>query len=360
MKTIRVQTTARRALIGLGLLALATATVPAGAGDWPPPEVRRPGPVPYPIISPAHLRVYQPAPVSPHTLEKGSHRLRLDLSESNVLHPADDPPGVFQTVADLEISRVLVDYEAGVSDHWDLGVEVPVYYFHAGFLDGIVEDVELAVGKLKPRRRDERAEQFAYRFGRDGGRSLRADNYTLWLGDVAVTARRRLGPDTALILGLQIPTGDADKGAGSGGFDLAFGVASEWRPGRFTVHGGLSGTLRLGQPDVLGGLTAMPTASGWLGAAYPVGWLGPRWNLHAQLAASTQAYRADESIVRGRPEGENRTFTGHVIEITPAISYTFDSGAALWLGITEDFLKTENTASDVTVFASLQLAPRRR
>lgn len=318
-------------------------------------------PVPLRIVAPGHLLVFQPSPASVGILEPGRLQARFELSESNVLHPADDAPGAFSTEVDLELTRFQMAFDLGLTERWQLGVEVPFYYFHAGFLDHSISEVESFFGKLKPRRRDETQNQFTYLSTLDGRTLVKGFEDNLGLGDVAFTAQRFLRegqkshPSVALRAAVKLPTGDDEAGFSSGGVDLGVGAILEWRPAAWTVTGGFSVSVPLEQPRRLRGLHALPVLSGWAEASYP---LGRRLSAHAQLAWATQPFNTDTGVGTPGRVGENRTFTGHILQITPAVSWRFDSGRTLYFGLVEDFLKSEDTASDVTAFFALRLPLR--
>lgn len=342
---------------GLGAcLAFLLAAAALGAESPEPSGDREP--IPLPIVAPGYLLVYQPSPTGTDSLEPGRLRARFELSESNVLHPADDPPGLFATEVDLELTRFQMAFDLGLTERWDLGVEIPFYYVHSGFLDHAIREVESGFGKLKPRRRDEIQGEFAYTAFVDDRLLIRGVEDNLGLGDVAFTAQRRLRrasddlPGVAVRAAVKLPSGDDEVGFSSGGVDLALGTVLEWQPAAWSVTAGLSVTVPLEQPRRLAGLHAMPVVSGWAEAAYP---LTRRLAAHAQLAWATQPFDEETGITGPRREGENRTFTGHVLQITPALSWRFESGRTLYVGLVEDFLKSGNTASDVTAFFALRM-----
>ena len=79
-------------------------------------EVAPQPPVPLPIVSPGFLFVYQPGPAPPSTLGQGRWQVRFDLSESNVLHPADELEAVAFVAGRVEeIPNVgdFITYEIG-------------------------------------------------------------------------------------------------------------------------------------------------------------------------------------------------------------------------------------------------------
>lgn len=325
-------------------------------------------PIPLRLLSPIHLLFYQLPPVPAATLGRGAAELQVDLSESNVLHPLREIAFTFRSEVDYELTRVGVTYRRGVSDRLDLGIELPVYYPFGGFLDETITEGERLFRALKPRRRDEDAENrqhlFTYRlfvgddlvvFGRD---------HAFELGDVALFVKRSLQPRPgrpamALRAGLKIPTGDPFRGIGSGEVDAVAGVAVSWDLGRWSAHAGGQVILPVNDFRDVSGLTALPQLAFHFDGAYS------RWRrlaLHAQVAGVTSAFETDHEKVSGgvvpagRPPGGDDTFEGHVIQITPALSWRLGERGerTVYVGIVEDFASSENTAFDVTVFASFR------
>ena len=357
------------AALVLPVLFLAPGAVPLAAE--PPSELRPPDPVPLRLLSPIHLLFYQLPPVSAATLGHGIAELQIDVSESNAIHPRREIEFTFRGRVNYELPRVAFTYRRGVSDRLDVGFELPVYFPFGGFLDEVVTETERFVGALKPRRDNEEAEGrqhlFDYRlfvgdellvFGRD---------HALELGDLGVFLKRSLEPRPgrpamALRAGLKIPTGDPFRGLGSGEVDAVAGVAVSWDLGRWTVHAGGQMILPVADFQDVPGLTAIPQLAFHLDGAYS------RWRrltLHAQMAAVTPAFETDHEKVpggvvpTGRPPGGDDTFEGHVIQVTPAVSWRFGERGdrTVFVGIAEDFGSSENTAFDVTFFASFRWRP---
>ena len=211
----------------LGLLLLAVGIF--AATSWPAqaqhdgtPAPRVPDPVPLRILSPAHLLFYHLSPTPATTLGEGVVQVRVDLSESNVLHKPPELPFTFRSRLDAEVSRLGVTLERGMADDWDLGAEVPVYYAWGGFLDEVITETERAFRTLKPRRRDEedaaRQNEFDYRLFVGDRTMIQAGRTSIELGDVAVFAKRRIRtqhgrhPTLALRGGIKLPTGNSHRG----------------------------------------------------------------------------------------------------------------------------------------------------
>lgn len=365
------------------MLALGLAGVPMAAQEAVPTSSEKdfsehvtsqappPGPVPLRLLSPIHLLFYQLPPVSAATLGRGVTELQIDYSESNALHPRLETDFTFRSRVDYELPRVALTYRRGLSDHLDLGFEVPVYFPFGGFLDEAVTETERFFRALKPRRRDENAEArqnlFIYRLFVGDELLVFGREHSWELGDIGVFVKRALKPRPgrpamALRAGLKIPTGDPFRGLGSGEVDAVGGVAVSWDLGRWTAHAGGQMILPVADFQDVSGLTAIPQLALHVDGAYS------RWRrlaLHAQVAAVTPAFKTDHEKVpggvvpAGRPPGGDDTFEGHVIQVTPAVSWRLGERGerTVFVGIAEDFGNSENTAFDVTFFVSFRWRP---
>lgn len=355
----------RTALIAAWLALAATGDVLAepreteGSGRPEPP-----GPIPLRIVAPVHGLFYQLTPGPARPLEPGKSTLRLELSESNVLHCcATTEPPFFRPTVDLEISRLQVAYRRGFGDGWEAGIEVPLLYYHDGFLDGFVYGTERLVGKLKPRREAERRGRYTYEIRRGDDLLFYGPRAELGLGNVAVTFGRRLWerdgrrPDLSVRGGLSLPTGDRDRAFGSGIVEFAVGVAAEWRQGRWAVSGGGALTLPLDQVDRTPGFTNIPVLAGYLEVARV---LGPRAAFHLQGAAQTGPFRTQGGppLETPLPTKHERGLTHHIIQLAPAVSWRLDDRRTLYVGMAQDFLESSDSASDVTVFATMSWSLR--
>lgn len=352
-------------LLVVGIAAATPSAAKAQRDEVPAP--RFPDPVPLRILSPVHLLFYHLSPTPATTLGEGSVQVRVDLSESNVLHPEPELPFTFRSQIDGEVSRLGIAWERGMGEEWDLGVEVPVYYAWGGFLDEVITETERAFRTLKPRRRDEedaaRQNEFGYRLFVGDRTMIQAGRTSIELGDVAVFAKRRIRdqhgrhPTLALRGGIKLPTGNSHRGFGSGGVDMVAGTAASWELGPWTAHAG--GQLMLPVRDFrnFAGLTALPQFSLYVDGAYSR-W--PRLALQAQVAFVTPAFETDHDKVgprlgpRRRPPGGDNSFEGHVLQITPALSWRLSDDRTFVLGIVEDFGSSEDTAFDVTLLISFQ------
>lgn len=350
----------RTTLIAAGL-ALATAgqaaAEPPQAGGSGTPEP--PGPIPLRIVAPVHGLFYQLTPSSADPLEPGRSELRMELSESNVLHCcATTEPPFFRPTVDLEITRLQLAYRKGLGGGWQAGVEVPLLYFHEGFLDDVIHDTEQLVGKLKPRREAEVRGRYTYEIHRGDDVLFQGPRNDPGLGDVALTFSRRVWhasgrrPTLSVRGALSLPTGDRDRAFGSGIVEVAFGAAAEWRRGSWALSGGGGVTLPLDQVDGTPGFTNVPVLAGYLELARA---LGPRTWLHAQVAAQTGPFRLQGGppLTTPLPRKHERGLTHHVVQLSPAVSWRLAGGRRVYMGLAQDFLDSDDSASDVTAFATM-------
>jgi len=353
------------ALVASLILSLLPAPPPVRAQPSEAETTTRqsPGPVPLRVLSPVHLLFYHLPPTPAAPLGPGVSRFHVDFSESNALHPRREVDFTFRSEVDFELTRVGLIYERGLTEDWDLGVELPLYQLHGRYLDELIAETEELFGAVKPRRRNERFEgrqnQFRYRLFAGDRLVLEGQDGSLELGDPAVHVKRALWsqagwrPALALRAALKLPLGHSKAGFGSGEVDLVAGVATSWDLGRWTAHAGGQVILPVADFRDVPGLTALPQLAFHLDGAYS------RWRrlaLHVQVAAATPAFVTDHDKVVGRerPPGGDDTFEGHLVQVTPAVSWRFPNGSRLFAGVVEDFGSSENTAFDVTLFATVQ------
>ncbi|MFQ5525468.1 MAG: DUF3187 family protein [Thermoanaerobaculia bacterium] len=321
------------------------------------------GPVPLRAISPLRLLFFQLTPEGPETLGAGESMISIDISESNVLHIRNSPASEFDAEINLEISRVNVRFRRGVSERVDVGLELPVYRFHSGFLDSYIRNIEDLIGDQKVQRVFERefpgAGLFRFQLKRDGEVFFERPGPRSGLGDLALTVKRTLQkqsgwrPALSLRGAVKLPTGDDEHAMGSGDVDLALGVAGalDWR--RWHFHGTLNATLPFGDPFEAVGLTTPPMVSGHLGFTRRI---APTWAFHFQLGGTSEPFeKIDGREPSPLPSEPFENFGGSIIDGTLGFSHTLGKRTELWIALAEDFQNTTNAASDVTLLASVNL-----
>jgi hypothetical protein len=343
---------------GLTYLFLASCPAAVGAGG---PELP-PAPIPLRILAPVHGLFYQFTPDAAGGVPAGREVLRVELSESNVLQFPKGFPAQVEPLLDFEVTRLQVSYERGITDAWDLGIEVPFTMLSDGWMDGPILAVEQFFDKVKPRRRNEDPYSFAYQLSRNGETILTGDDGTVRLGDVGLTTRyvvdRGTGgrPTVALRGALKLPTGDRDHAVGSGTVDVALGLVADWHVGRWSLWSSGSLTVPLGDVRDTPGFDTEPVGAGYLELGYS---LSRRTRLQCQLAFQSGPFDLEETFPEtGLPVGPDGALTHHIAQVTPAVSRRLGDGRTLFVGVVQDIHSSERSASDATVFAVLKMGLR--
>ena len=159
---------------------------------------------------------------------------------------------------DGETVRLTLGWRLGLPDGWEIGVDVPVIRHGGGWGDEMIARFHSAVGVSDAGRDSAPVGAGAAVFmSSDGGYVLTGDDLPdAELGDVALRGRVSLptpGPAFAadLSLAIELPTGDPDQLAGSGGVDASIGFTFAWRHlrSRWSFGAGYS---------ALGGLETVP------------------------------------------------------------------------------------------------------
>ncbi len=173
---------------------------------------------------------------------------------------------------DGETGRLAVRVRYGINDKWSAGVELPWVHHGPGFLDQLIIDWHDLWGFPQNGRDDVANHRIGYRYERGGDTLLDIDSSTGGIGDIVLSAQRRLwrGGRTAGVLQaqLKLPTGDPDKLTGSGAADAALGVelSRQWRDGWHSMF--RAGAAHLGEGDVLPDLQRSWAAYGGLDVVF--------------------------------------------------------------------------------------------
>lgn len=131
-------------------------------------------------------------------------------------------------VIDGETHRINMQFRYGISDHIELGLDVPYLSHESGRLDGFIDDWHHFFDLPDGGRPDVAKDQLRYGY-RDGGITpVDVQQSTDGIGDVSVSAAYQLlnneSRQWALRGGVKLPTGDADSLQGSESTDVFAGV----------------------------------------------------------------------------------------------------------------------------------------
>lgn len=194
---------------------------------------------------PPHLLFLKPAPDSPEPVPKNQFELSLSLDYAAVFvnETSDD----WSALADMEMSVTELSVRYGVTEYLSLSADIPWISMNAGFLDGFLEDYHSALGVGNYDRETRPDNAFAYSLRKNGTDCFDAESGGLHLGDLSLSAKLSLTDEKngilksgishslflpesiALSYTLKFPSGDKDRGLGSGGFDQGLFLLSQFR-----------------------------------------------------------------------------------------------------------------------------------
>lgn len=162
----------------------------------------------------------------------GRAGLRIDTVVTTASHSIVDVGNNELLVLDGETSRLEMTLRYGLSDRFEVGVELPYVWHESGGLDTLIDSWHDAF-RLPPGFRDLRpTNELEVRYTDAGYPGVTLTGNTRGAGDVRLIGGWRIAAnDTrrlALRLGIKLPTGDSDALLGSGGSDLSIGLAGDY------------------------------------------------------------------------------------------------------------------------------------
>jgi hypothetical protein len=120
---------------------------------------------------------------------------------------------------DMEITELALRFKKDIPDLFEVGVEVPFVSFESGFMDGFLDSYHSAFGFADYGRSSRPENAFLYEVERNGTIVVKGKDGRIGIGDVRLTAKRVIwggDPSVSVRAELQLPTGDASEGFGSG------------------------------------------------------------------------------------------------------------------------------------------------
>lgn len=128
---------------------------------------------------------------------------------------------------DMEITELNLRYKKNIRDLIEFAVDLPILSFNSGFLDGFLNSYHYAFGFPDYGRSNRPDNEFLYEVRRKGVLIVKGESGRMGIGDVRLTLKRpALKGDPAISIkgDLELPTGDAKEGCGSGSIDAGISV----------------------------------------------------------------------------------------------------------------------------------------
>ncbi len=277
-------------------------------------------------------------------------KFRLNASFITASHAIVEQRGDESLILDGESARFTVDLRAGLAEGIEVGVEIPWVGHSSGNLDSLI-DTWHDIFQLPEGSRDNRPQDvLEFNYADENGQVVDFTNSANGLGDIRLYAGFDIdSTDThqrALRVSAKLPTGDADKFLGSGGFDFGVGIAGDLQ--RVGGNDDLTAFYRasltyISQPDFLA--NRYEDYIGQLSGGIAID-MSRRIQLNVQSTLRTAAY--DSRIEKLGEMSWTLTFGGN-IRVSPLFVVS--------LGVSEDI--KVNSAPDVSFNVGLRYRPER-
>ena len=192
-----------------------------------------------------------------------SNGVRTPFSEGDFDRVIAENPGRDQFFLDLETSRLSFLATYGVTDHFQVDIEVPFLSIGGGMLDNLVQEFHDAAGLGQSGRDTFPKNATTLALFLDGQKIFRSGFNYSGLGDVVVSAKVPLyegGPVIPMLgarVAVKLPTGNPDHLLGSGNVDVGVNLTASKMFGASCLHFNL-GAVRPGGWDLLPQLDPEP------------------------------------------------------------------------------------------------------
>lgn len=263
-------------VIALGLLLIPATGGRAGADFGPLQATNR---------LPLHLLFLKPRPVPVQGPVRGELEVGLAVEYSNTFF--DHRNDRWDVLMDMETMVAEVSLVFSPTSKTLLRLNMPLVSMGHGFMDGFLENYHDALGVSNYGREKRPKNEFAYRVTKDGLTWVQGETGTLQIADMTVSAqyelmkaRGDLKMSGSLMTSLKLPTGDPDRGLGSGAFDFGVFMPMRWSADPWTFFL-MPGAAFIGDPQTRGAdVSARNTVALFVGVAYDY---SPRTTFLVQL-----------------------------------------------------------------------------
>jgi hypothetical protein len=160
--------------------------------------------------------------LAPPFIEQASTEssISISLSHSSVYVVEESPQ--WTAHLDLELTELNIRCKKDFAALFELGIDVPVLRAARGFMDRPLAGYHRTFGFPDYGRSERPDNAFLYTATRNGQPVIQGEDGRAGLGDVKITFKKKLGEGTrvwSLMASLEVPTGNAKVGYGSGSLD---------------------------------------------------------------------------------------------------------------------------------------------
>ena len=128
---------------------------------------------------------------------------------------------------DMEITELNLIFKRNIRDFIELGVDLPLVSFSSGFMDSFINSYHEAFGFPDYGRSNRPDNKFLYEVTRKGVLIIKGENGRIGLGDIRFMFKKPIlkgDPAISIKADVELPTGDAKTGYGSGSIDAGVAV----------------------------------------------------------------------------------------------------------------------------------------
>ena len=144
---------------------------------------------------------------------------------------------------DMEIAELDLRFRKNIRDFIEIGIDLPIISFNSGFMDDLLRSYHNAFGFPDYGRSNRPENEFLYEVRRNGVLVIKGEGGRIGIGDIRFTIKKPIltgDPAVSLRGDVELPTGDAKKGYGSGSIDAGVAVMIDKKLGeKFKAYGNL-------------------------------------------------------------------------------------------------------------------------
>lgn len=165
--------------------------------------------------------------VNPPYLETASYENSFSASLSHSSAFMVKNSKTWSVNIDLETTEFNLRFKKVIADYFELGIDIPLLSFNSGFMDDFLKTYHNAFGFPDYGRSSRPENQFMYEVRNNSALIIKDKTGRIGIGDIRLTAKKRVlssDPSLSLMANVELPTGDAAKGFGSGNLDAGVAV----------------------------------------------------------------------------------------------------------------------------------------
>jgi len=171
-------------------------------------------------------------PLNAPYLERASYEdsLSATLSYSSVFMMKNSPE--WSVNLDMEVAELNFRLRKDISDVVQLGIDIPLMSFNSGFMDNFLSSYHNAFGFSDYGRDSRPSNEFLYEVRKNGALIIQGEGGRIGIGDIRLSAKKVIlndDPVVSLEATLELPTGNASKGYGSGSVDAGISLLMDKR-----------------------------------------------------------------------------------------------------------------------------------